>query len=51
VRHRGADPLSGAGARAGLTLIAVDYPAEFGLPDGREFAGLPTPLPHDARPV
>jgi len=40
-----------AAPAAGLTLIAVDYPAEFGLPDGREFAGLPTPLPHDARPV
>ncbi len=34
-----------AAPAAGLTLIAVDYPARFGLPDGRDFARLPADLP------
>ncbi|WP_405224017.1 tRNA pseudouridine(38-40) synthase TruA [Lentisalinibacter sediminis] len=42
-RDRTAGPF--AAAAAGLTLVAVDYPPEFGLPDGRDFAGLPAGLP------
>jgi tRNA pseudouridine38-40 synthase len=34
-----------AAPAAGLTLIAVDYPAHFGLPDGRDYARLPADLP------
>lgn len=34
-----------AAPAAGLTLIAVDYPAEYGLPDGRRYAGLPPAPP------
>ncbi len=33
-----------AAPAAGLTLIAVDYPPQFGLPDARAFAGLPPVL-------
>jgi len=43
-RNRTAAPF--AAPAAGLTLVAVDYPPQFGLPDGRDFARLPPSLPH-----
>lgn len=42
-RDRGAAAF--AAPAAGLTLIAVDYPPEFGLPDSREYARRPPRLP------
>lgn len=36
-----------AAPACGLTLVAVDYPAKYGLPDGRDGAGLPPALAAD----
>lgn len=40
-----------AAPAAGLTLVAVDYPPDFGLPDGRDFARRPPCLPDGPQAV